>query len=196
VARLSEQIWRTSAGNPFVVIEAMRAAPHEGLSPGLEGLSVPKRVHDIIGRQLDRLDERSHELVALASVVGRELEFDLLQHVSGLGEEEAARGVEELIRRRVLHIVGESLDFTHDRVREVAYSRILAPRRKVLHRRVADALATLYADSLGPHHLALGLHYAEGQVWDKAVVHLRRAGVRAVVNRTRFSWTSHRLMVG
>ena len=180
VARLSEQVWRTSGGNPFVVIEAMRAAAQEALSPGLEGLSLPERVRDIIGRQLDRLDERSRELVALASVVGREFEFALLQHVSGLGEEEAARGVEELTRRRVLHSVGERLDFTHDRVREVAYGRILAPRRKVLHRRVAEALATLHAENLESHHLALGLHYAEGEVWDKAVVHLRRAGARAV----------------
>ncbi len=44
---------------------------------------------------------------------------------------------------------------------------------------MADALTTLYAESLESHHLALGLHYAEGEVWDKAVVHLRRAGARA-----------------
>jgi tetratricopeptide (TPR) repeat protein len=163
-----------------VVIEAMRAAAHEVLSPGLEGLPLPERVRDIISRQLDRLDERSRELVAQASVVGCEFEFALLQHVSGLGEEEAARRVEELIRRRVLHSVGERLDFTHDRVREVAYSRILVPRHKVLHRRVAEALAALHEGRLESHHLALGLHYAKGEVWDKAVVHLHRAGARAL----------------
>src|SRR5262249_36995826 len=93
---------------------------------------------------------------------------------------EAARGVEELTRRRVLHSVGERLDFTHDRVREVAYSRILGSRRKALHRRIAEALAALHARDLEPHHLALGLHYVESEVWDRAVVHLRKAGVRAV----------------
>ena len=180
VARLCEQVWRASEGNPLVVIEAMRAAAHEALSPGPDKLSLPTRVRDIIGRQLDRLDERSRELAAQASVVGREFEFALLPYVSGLGEEDAARAVEELTRRRVLHSVGERLDFTHDRVREVAYGRILTPRRKVLHRRVAEALATLYAGSLESHHLALGLHYFEGEVWDQAVVHLRRAGARAV----------------
>ena len=88
--------------------------------------------------------------------------------------------MEELTRRRVLHSVGERLDFMHDRVREVAYGRILMPRRKALHRRVAEALATLHAENLELHHLALGLHYAEGEVWDHAVVHLRGAGARAV----------------
>jgi tetratricopeptide (TPR) repeat protein len=180
VARLGEQVWRTSGGNALVVIEAMRTDAQEALSPGLEELPVPERVRDIIGRQLDRLDVRSRELVARASVIGREFEFGLLQHISGLGEEEAARGVEELTRRRVLHSVGERLDFTHERVREVAYSRILAARRKVLHRRVAEAIETLQAESLEGHHLALGLHYAEGEVWEKAVAHLHRAGTQAV----------------
>jgi tetratricopeptide (TPR) repeat protein len=179
MARLGEQVWRTSGGNPLVVVEALRGDAHDSLSAGLEGLSVPERVRDIISRQLDRLDERSRDLVAVASVVGREFEFELLQHAGGLGEEEAARGVEELTRRRVLYSVGEGLDFTHDRVREVAYGQLVAPRRKLLHRRVAEALATLHAESLEPHHLALGLHYAAGEVWDKAVVHLRRAGARA-----------------
>jgi predicted ATPase len=180
VGRLSEQVWHASGGNPFIVIEAMRAAAQEALSPGPEVLSLPARVRDIIGRRLDRLDEQHRELAALASVVGREFEFALLQHVSGLGEDEVARGVEELTRRRVLHNVGERLDFTDDRVREVAYSRILGSRRKALHRRVAEALAALHARDLEPHRLALGLHYAEGEVWDQAVVHLRRAGVRAI----------------
>jgi tetratricopeptide (TPR) repeat protein len=179
VACVAEQVWRTSEGNPFVAIEAMRAAAHEALTPRLEGLPVPERVREIIGRQLDQLDERSGELVARAAVIGREFEFGLLARLSGLTEEDAARGVEELTRRRVLHTVAGRLDFTHDRVREVAYGRILAPSRKVLHRRVAEALATLHAKDLEPHQLALGLHYAEGEVWDQAVVHLRRAGVRA-----------------
>jgi hypothetical protein len=48
-ARLSEHVWRTTGGNPFVVIEAMRAAAHEALSPGLEGLSLPERVRESHG---------------------------------------------------------------------------------------------------------------------------------------------------
>ncbi len=68
--RLSEQVWRTSAGNPFVVVEAMRAAAQDRLSADLERLSVPDRVRDLVGRQLDHLDERSRDLAALASVVG------------------------------------------------------------------------------------------------------------------------------
>ena len=130
VARLSDEVWRMSGGSPLVVVEAMRAAAHEALSPDLAMLSLPERVRDIIRGQLERLAAPSRDLVALASVVGREFEFGLLLRVSGLGEEVAARGVEELIRRRVFHSVDEHLDFRHDRVREVAYGEILGPRRR------------------------------------------------------------------
>jgi tetratricopeptide (TPR) repeat protein len=119
-------------------------------------------------------------VLALASVIGSEFEFALLHHASGLDEAAAARAVETLARRRILHSVGERLDFTHDRVREVAYGLILPARRVALHRRVAEALAYVHAGDLAPHHLAIGLHHFEAQAWDQAATHLRRAGARAL----------------
>jgi DNA-binding SARP family transcriptional activator len=180
VGGLSEQVWRASGGNPLVVVEAMRATAHEGLSTDLNAVVVPGRIGDIIRRQLGRLDEASRDLVALESVVGRDADFRLLHQASGLGEDAVARGLETLIRRRVLHNVGDRLDFTHDRVREVAYREILPPLRKALHRRVADAIVTLHANNLTSFHLSIGLHYFEGEAWDKAVFHLRRAGASAL----------------
>src|SRR5262249_35057418 len=120
------------------------------------------------------------DALALASVVGREFEFAILHHASGLDETGAARAVEALTRRRILHSVGERLDFTHDRVREVAYERSLPARRMTLHPRVAEALGLVHADDLAPHHLGIGLHYFEAEVWDQAAAHLRRAAARAL----------------
>ena len=180
VTRLGEQIWRASEGNPLVVIEATRVAAHEALSPGLEMLSVPERVRDIIGRQLARLGDVARDLVDQASVIGHEVDFELLHRVSGLGEEAVARGVEELIRRHVLHSVGDRLDFYHDRVREVAYEQILMPRRKALHRRVAEGIEAVHAGDLQEYELALGRHFLDGEVWEKAILYLRRAGKGAL----------------
>jgi hypothetical protein len=72
--------------------------------------------------------EPEQETQARVSVVGREFEFALLEHLSGLGEEEVARAVEELTRRRLLQSVGEHFGFMHDRVREVTYRRTLRGR--------------------------------------------------------------------
>jgi tetratricopeptide (TPR) repeat protein len=176
---LAEQAWITSEGNPFVAVETVRAHAENAWMPHGAGLAVPERVREIVGRRLDRLSPRGQSLAAVAAVIGREFEFTLLQHAAGLREEETADGVEELVRRRVLHGLGERFDFTHDRIRDVASGRILSPRRKLIHRRVAEAIEALHADDLRPHALALGLHYRHAEVWDDAARHLFAAGCAA-----------------
>src|SRR5262249_45946789 len=111
---------------------------------------------------------------------GREFEFPALQIAAGLSVRGAAEGVEELVRRRVLHGIGDRLDFAHDRIREVAQEGVLAPHRKLLHARIARALEKIYAQNLEPHFEALGMHYWEGEVWDKAALYCRQAGAKAI----------------
>src|SRR5262249_56287035 len=94
----------------------------------------------------------------------------------GVGEREGADGMEELVRRRVLQGVGERFDFTHDRIRKVARAALLAPRRRVLHCSVAEAIEAVYADNLEPHILALGLHYYGAERTVQAMGYLRTAG--------------------
>jgi len=176
VARLEEQAWAASEGNPFVVVETVRAL-REGLSLHEPArLSLPQRVRDVIGRRVERLSERSQQLLSVAAVIGREFDFALLQRASQLSERETAGGVEELVRRRMLHGVDEGFDFTHDRIREVVYGALLPPRRKLLHGDVAAALETLSVGALEPPAAALGLHYRHAEMWAKAVVYLRQAG--------------------
>jgi tetratricopeptide (TPR) repeat protein len=115
----------------------------------------------------------------VAAVIGREFEFRLLHRASGLDEASAAEGVEELIRRRVLHGVGERFEFPHHRLQAVVYDQLLPPRRKLLHRRTGEALEALSSVNPVCDPLALGLHFREGEVWDKAIRYLRAAGVDA-----------------
>ena len=115
----------------------------------------------------------------MAAVIGREFEFALLQRAAGMAERDAAHGVEELVRRRVLHGIGERFDLAHDRIREAIATGLLAPRRKVLHGQVAAAIEDLYASQLEPHTTALGLHYLHAEAWDKASSYLFQAGETA-----------------
>jgi DNA-binding SARP family transcriptional activator/predicted ATPase len=180
LARLEEGVWASSEGNPFIVVETMQAL-HEG--HGLEvqsSVSLPEQVCVIVTQRLERLSDRGKQLVAAAAIIGREFDFTVLERAAALGEREASDGVEELVRRRVFHSVEELLDFTHDRIREVAYTQILPPRRKRLHASVAKALEDVYAENLEPHYAALGVHYREGGVWEKATLYLHKAGVAAV----------------
>src|SRR5437667_4473760 len=92
VARLGEQAWAISGGNPFVAVETVRArAEGAALAPGA-ALALPQRVSEIVTRRFERLSERARSLVAAAAVIGREFDFPLLQRAADLGEAEAAEG--------------------------------------------------------------------------------------------------------
>lgn len=179
---LAEQVWLISEGNPFAVVESVRALPKDPAADPSAKLAVPRRVREAVVRHLEALSERSRDLTTVAAVIGREFDFRLLQRSAGLEEHEAAESLEELVRRRVLHNVGERFDFTHDRIREVAYGRLLRERQRVLHARIASSMETLYADRLGEQVERLAHHAARGELGEKAVVYLRQAGAKAFAN--------------
>jgi hypothetical protein len=110
-AARADQVWAISEGNPFVAVETMRAL-QEGSMPAAptSERSLPPRIREVIGRRLERVSSQAQELVAVAAVIGREFEFALLHRAGGMAERETALGVEELVRRRVLHGVGDGFE--------------------------------------------------------------------------------------
>ena len=178
VARVDQDVWRISAGNPLLVIEtvqALRDAPAGRHPSG----ALPTRVREIVGARLARLSEPARRVVSIATIVGRECDFRLLQHAAGLSDRDAAEVIEELVRRRVFHGVDEGLDFTHDRLRESAGHALVPVQRKALHRVIAGSMEAVYAADLERHCAALAAHCREGELWDKAVTYLTEAGRRA-----------------
>jgi DNA-binding SARP family transcriptional activator len=170
---LGARAWRNSKGNPFLAIETVRAS--RDAEPGGDGRTSG---HVVSGR-LDRVTGVAAQLVAVAAVVGREFDLELLARASGLTPAEAADGLAELVERRLLHAVGEHLDFSHDHIRAAAYSRLTTLHRKMLHGAVARALEDLNGENLSLHYLALGRHCYQSERWDRAFHYLRAAGVGA-----------------
>jgi len=180
-SRLEERIWAASRGNPFIVVETLRGLRGGSLPEDTDPLPLPDRVRDLIASRLEHLGDRSRRVLAVAAVVARPVDFALLQRAADLPEAEAAEGVEELVRHRILHGSGEGLEFTHDRIREVVYDQLVPARRALLHRRVAEALEALHAGALENQAMTLGIHYREGEAWAAAVVHFIQAGVVAAM---------------
>jgi tetratricopeptide (TPR) repeat protein len=179
-ARLNERIWAASQGNPFMVVETLHAFRERTTRDAPGELPLPERVRRLVARRLERLSAPARQLVATAAVIGRDFSFDLLQCVSDVELNGAIEAVEELVRRHVFVEADGGFDFSHDRIREVARQALFAPRRRLLHRRVAETLEMLYGESAETHAAMLGHHYREGEVWDRALRYLARAGAEAV----------------
>ncbi|NIM07084.1 MAG: hypothetical protein GTN65_16050, partial [Armatimonadetes bacterium] len=86
MAKLEKGVWASSEGNPFIVVETMRAH-QEG--DGLEvqsRLPLPEQVRAVIAQRLERLSDRAKQLVPAAAIIGRDFDFAVLGRASALGE--------------------------------------------------------------------------------------------------------------
>jgi DNA-binding SARP family transcriptional activator/tetratricopeptide (TPR) repeat protein len=179
LARRDEHVWRISAGNPLLVLETLRALQERPAAEGGGPGSLPTRVRELVMARIERLSERARAVVSIASVIGRECDFRLLQHCAGFDDRVAAEVVEELVRRRVFHGVGERLDFTHDRLRAAARAALVPAQVKSLHRLIATSIEAVYAGELEQHYAPLAAHCRDGELWDPAATYLGEVGKRA-----------------
>jgi predicted ATPase/DNA-binding SARP family transcriptional activator len=175
---LLQHAWKVSEGNPFVVLETMRAV-QPGNLPRESGTALPDAVRDMTRTRLNRLSDRAQRLVAIAAVIGRECDFALLHRAAGTEELDAAEALEELVRAHVLRESGERLEIAHDRIREVVAGDLLPARRRAIHTAIARALETLHGEEPAVHSAELAHHHHAASIWDKAVTYLRLAGAQA-----------------
>jgi len=183
-----------SEGNPLFVIELLRACPpaRAGLVSGAtvpvapaalgapldeSAPALPPRLRTVIRTRLARLSATTAELVGVASVIGRAFDLDLLVRVSGREEDAVVRGLDELWRRRVVReLSAGQYDFTHDKLREVAYEDLSLTRRRLLHRYAAETLEAHRADEPDETSGRIALHYDRAGLSERAVAQYLRAG--------------------
>ncbi len=178
-------IYRETEGNPLFIVEALRA------QAGGDLRSLTPRVQTVITTRLTQLSPAARDLIGLAATIGRAFNFDLLRQASDEPEGQLVQALDELWQRRLVRERGAmDYDFSHDKIREVAYAQLSAARQRLLHRRVAEALEQV-AQHATEHRLSgdlaaqLGHHYAAAGNGEKAVPYLLQAGDRA---REVFAW--------
>src|SRR5262249_4400149 len=149
----------------------------------LDTLQIPATAQAIIAARIDRLAPEAKRLLQAASVIGKDVEFGLLQVIADLDDDELHQCLARLQAADFLSVAGlfPEIEYTfkHALTHEVAYGGLLQERRRLLHARIVQAIEHLYADRLSEHIERLAHHARHGEVWEKAVRYLRQAGVRA-----------------
>jgi DNA-binding SARP family transcriptional activator len=165
-------------GLPFLVLEYLAAVGDDGELPALP----PGGARDLLAARVRGVADAARQVLATAAVLGRSFDVDTVRAASGRSDEEAVAALEELAARGLVHeVAGDVYDFGHGLVRELVYAQTSLARRRLLHRRVGEALAAGArgrrpqqppAASIG-RHLELGGATAEAANWH------RRAGDQA-----------------
>lgn len=158
-------LYQQTAGNPLFVVEMVRAQVDAGA--GSEGLrlaaSLPEGISAVIQARLAQLSPLAQEVAQLAAAAGRAFSLELLIQAGSYPEEELLASLDELWQRRILQEQeGSGYDFSHPRLRDMAYSQISPLRRRLLHRRIAQALQQLHAHAPGAINGLVALHYELG----------------------------------
>jgi DNA-binding SARP family transcriptional activator len=157
-------LFEETEGHPLLVVELARsglsaeasdlrrASPlPEALRAHGPGHLLPARMRAVITARLDQLTPDARRLVELAAAFGRDFAFDALAAASDLEEPAVVAALDELWQRRLVRERGfGTYDVSHDRIRDVAYGEVPPARRRMLHRRIAQALELLHGPDLDP----------------------------------------------
>lgn len=186
---LREMVSRRAEGNPFFVEEFLRSLIDRGalvrggvgwlLTPLVHTIKVPDTLQGLLMARLDRLRAETKWLAQQASVIGRTFLYRVLMHMAhdtaGVDVDLGQLQREDLVRERTRE---PELDymFKHALTQELAYQSLLAPRRQELHRKVGEAMETLFADRVAEFQSVIGDHYLRGESWEQALTHLMAAG--------------------
>ncbi|WP_238009413.1 BTAD domain-containing putative transcriptional regulator [Dactylosporangium sp. AC04546] len=192
-AGLVERLVHRTGGNPFFLTELLASA-----GPSRDRDALPPSVRDAVLLRLRAPNAATRECLDLLGVAGRELDLRLLNSATGTD------AAELLAAPDAAHLIAGAgpgaVRFRHPLFAEVAYAELAAPRRAVLHARLAGTaagmpglggltpaeLARHYGQAVGLGHgedfLRWTLRAADDATWrlayEDALAHLDRAAAR------------------
>ncbi|EFO81091.1 transcriptional activator domain-containing protein [Oscillochloris trichoides DG-6] len=186
---LADWLQRHAEGNPYITNELVDHARHTGLLLAngtlnltmlAQGVVVPQTVYSLIQNRLLRLSDEARRVLDAAAAVGREFEFEVAARASALSEAAALDALDELCATRlVLPLEDGRFTFDHSLTLEVAEREVAAPRQRLLHRRVGEALEALHRNRLDGVAGLIASHYTRGGAIERAATYALRAGQQA-----------------
>jgi DNA-binding SARP family transcriptional activator len=191
---LATRLFHETEGNPFFITETIKtlfetgqlslerngwSGPAMTLVP--DSLPLPVSVRELIYERLERLPEDTVDLLQVASVIGLEFDFAIMQLAWDKGEDETLTAIDDLLRSHLIlesqNPRGHDYEFNHQMVQEAVYARLTKTRRKALHRKVSQALEKVYGDQAAA---SLVYHYQQSGDLESALLWGVRAGQNAL----------------
>ena len=195
VPELRELILSRSAGNPLFMEEFAHTLLENGsiqqkdnqyvLGRKASDIQVPDTIQGIIAARMDRLEDNLKRTMQVASVVGKDFAFRILQTIMGMKE-----GLKShLLNLQGLEFIYEKslfpeleYVFKHALTQEVAYNSLLQKKRTVIHEKIGRAIEEIYLTRLEEFYEMLAYHYAKSEDTGKAYHYLKLSGKKATKN--------------
>ena len=180
---LNSEILNRGEGNPFFIEEILHTLIRRGIiscdivtcqwrtTREAEPISIPESLYGVLRARIDQLPKNTRRVLELAAVIGRIFSYTLLADIAeqqSLDEHLVILQREQMIRERSRLPEAEYI-FKHQLLLEAVYSRLLHRARRVLHRRVAEAMERLYPDHIEEQLGLLAHHWEQAGDTNQAV---------------------------
>ena len=137
-----DALWDASEGLPLYLASAIATAP---APTGDASRALPGGVRAVLSERLARVDGLAAQVLAAAAAIGRAFEVPTLRYASGRSDDEVLDALDVLVARGLVRESGEAdgtpgYDFTHGALRDLAEESTSLARRRLLHRRIAEAI--------------------------------------------------------
>ncbi|HLJ69560.1 MAG TPA: tetratricopeptide repeat protein [Chloroflexota bacterium] len=187
-SELRRYLAERAGGNPFFVEELLRALIEAGgiekrngqaTLVGARATRLPSTLAEILLARLDRLESRAKGVAQVGSVIGRSFAVRLLAEVMECEPAALELPLTTLQQAEIAFptaLADPEYAFRHVTMREVAYSTLVARRRRELHLKTARSIAALYPNDEYAEMIAY--HYTQTHA-PEAASWLERAGDRA-----------------
>jgi len=179
-----DQLVARAEGVPLFLEESARLALDQSTNPRNSLFTVPDSIDSLLMSRLDNLDESGRYLVQIASVIGRDVQIELIRSVLHVlsDSSEQIDFSRQLKAFREIGVLSDSkakglprLNFRHEMFRDVAYSSMWQRDRITVHAAVAQVMrddkAQLFAGqpSMVAHHLSLSNQHEQAAIqWEMA----------------------------
>jgi tetratricopeptide (TPR) repeat protein len=191
--QLNQRLQTEAEGLPFFVVEYLSTILQDLKLGSPLDWSIPNSVRDLLHSRLSTVSETGWQLLSTAAVIGRSFDPEILREASGRNETETLETLEELVAQGFIreHSTDESAshlepgetgaffyDFSHEKLREIVYEDTSLARRRILHRRVADALVNQGRTGPKSDNLAsqIAHHYRSAGLAEQAAEYYKLAG--------------------
>ncbi len=184
---LAEQLYLKTGGSPQFIEELVRALVDEGhlqFDDGAwqwngGGLQATAVIADVIKERLERLKPEDQRALAIAALIGREFDFDVLAAAAQgeFTEDQLLDSTDAwLARQLVRDLTPEHFAFTQLLIQDEAAKLLHGPRLSRAHRKVAEAIVTRRSGQLDQFYGSLASHYSVAGDYGRAFDYMVRAG--------------------
>ncbi len=185
---LQELIAKTE-GNPFFIEEVLRSLIDQGaiefsdkvfkINHKIYAVKIPETINEVLLSRVEKLDEKTRNLLDTASVIGRNFYFKVLDEAAETIGEVSER-LQYLKNMQFIQESGgeENLEyvFKHALAHQAAYDSMMEKKRKSLHLKIAESIEKVFPERINEFYGTLAMHYSKAENFIKAEEYLVKAG--------------------